>query len=85
MLPLDTIDSLCGCMLSKIVALCAICAIVQSMSLVVVKVICVFLAGLYFAQLLHNCGDQSNINKVNTVSKLEQHLYIHVNKITELV
>ena len=44
----------CGCMLSKMVALCAICAIGQSVSLVVVNVICVCLAGLYFAQLLQN-------------------------------
>ena len=39
-------------MLSEIVALCAICAIGQSMSLVVVNVICVFLASLYVAHLL---------------------------------
>ena len=39
-------------MLSEIVALCAICAIGQSMSLVVVNVICVFLAGLFIAKYL---------------------------------
>ena len=41
-------------MLSKIVALCAICAIGQSMSLVVVSVICIFLASLCVAHLLQN-------------------------------
>ena len=41
-------------MLSRMVALCAICAIGQSMSLVVVNVICVLLASLHIAHLLQN-------------------------------
>ena len=44
----------CGCMLSKMVALCTICATGQSVSLVVVNAICVFLASLIIAQLLQN-------------------------------
>ena len=38
----------------EMVALCAICAIGQSVSLVVVSVICIFLASLYVAHLLQN-------------------------------
>ena len=41
-------------MLSKIVAWFAICAIGRSVSLVVVNVICVFLANLYVAHLLQS-------------------------------